>query len=365
MKNTLQQFKLTMKKILIFTGLLLLMVRVMAQDAITLHIGDPAPAIKYSKWLKGAPVNSFTGDRLYVLEFWATWCGPCIAAMPHLSELSKKYEAQAMFIGVDVLEKTVTRFVNSSGDRMSYNVIADNNAQDMANLWLKPAGIQGIPTTVVVRKGKIVWIGHPIDLDKVIDPILADTFDVAANKKNWEQRSGSLTRLATDITTARKAVQDAVDAKDFNKAFQMIETGIKNVPIMEVSLKSEKFKILLNNFTETEALNYATELEKENKAYISSIAYVIIEKDGLSKVAYQLAVDNFKKMTPVRSAILDKLALAQSKAGNVKEAIETEEKAVALAKIEVKDPKFGGRVFDYTIVEFEEKVKKYKSTLTN
>lgn len=37
----------------------------------------------------------------------------------------------------------------------------------MGDLWLKAAGIAGIPTTFVVSKGKIVWIGHPIKLDSI------------------------------------------------------------------------------------------------------------------------------------------------------------------------------------------------------
>ena len=72
------------------------------EDEITLQIGDDAPGLQYSKWVKGTPVTSFEKDRMYVLEFWATWCGPCKAAMPHLSELAKKYEDKATFMGVNI-----------------------------------------------------------------------------------------------------------------------------------------------------------------------------------------------------------------------------------------------------------------------
>ena len=344
------------------------------QDSVTLHIGDSAPAMRYSQWIKGTPVTSYDKDRLYVLEFWATWCGPCIASMPHLSELAKKYEAKATFIGVNVYEKTgdkpyetslpeVTRFVKSSAGRMTYNVIADNNAKDMANGWLKPAGIIGIPTTFVVQNGKIVWIGHPMKLDSIMDPILAGTFDVAANKKKYDSASAESHKLNTGMMALYNAVQDAEKAKDFNKAFRLIDEGMEKVPVLKMSLKMEKFNILLNNYTEPEAMSYARELSKEDTSYSPSIAVLICDKDSLSKTAYQYAVDILKEMTPVNSLILDKLALAKSKAGDLKGAIETEEKAVKLAKVEVKDPAFSGRVFDYTITDFEKKVKKYKSAL--
>ncbi len=52
-----------------------------------LLIGDPAPQISIGKWVKGNPVESFAKDQVYVVEFWATWCGPCLANMPHLASL--------------------------------------------------------------------------------------------------------------------------------------------------------------------------------------------------------------------------------------------------------------------------------------
>ena len=63
------------------------------------------------------------------------------------------------------------------------------------------------------------------------------------------------------------------------------------------------------------------------------------------------------------SLILDKKALAYSKAGMSVEAVATEERAIEMGKKEVNDPKYGGRVFDYTITGYEETLKKYKSAL--
>jgi len=345
-------------------------------DGISLHIGDAAPPITYSRWLKGTPVTNFSNDRLYVLEFWATWCGPCIAAMPHLSDLADKYKDKATFIGVNVYEKTgdkpyetalpnVTRFVNSSANRMRYDIIADNNAQDMGNGWLKAAGQGGIPTTFVIKKGMIVWIGHPIKLDSVMDPILAGTFDVAAFKKDFEEKQAKSSKSDGEMKAIFKAIKEATDANDYSKAFQQIDEGIKKIPFLNLVLKAEKFRIMLRHFPEAEALAFARELNKENRSFSSMIAMDLTDKDSLSKEAYLFAVESWKKALEDYkfSAIYDKLALAYSKAGETRLAIEAEEIAIAAAKEEAKDPKFGGRVFDYTITDYEQTLNKYKKEL--
>ena len=56
----------------------------------SLNIGDPAPPLRIREWIKGEPVQGFEKGHVYILEFWATWCRPCIAAMPHLSALAEK-----------------------------------------------------------------------------------------------------------------------------------------------------------------------------------------------------------------------------------------------------------------------------------
>src|ERR1700710_690945 len=66
-----------------------------------LTVGSPAPTLEVTKWYKGEPVTAFDHSKTYVVEFWATWCGPCRESIPHLTELQKKH-ADVTFIGVSV-----------------------------------------------------------------------------------------------------------------------------------------------------------------------------------------------------------------------------------------------------------------------
>lgn len=135
-----------------------------------LAVGSPAPSFAPTAWLKGDPLSTFEKDKLYLIEFWATWCGPCVGSIPHLNDLHNRFADKGLVIvGVNIWDKkpTAETFVQKQGDKMRYRVAFDEKATGQVTRdWVDAAGITGIPTTLVVRDGKIIWKCHPGDLNE-------------------------------------------------------------------------------------------------------------------------------------------------------------------------------------------------------
>ena len=145
---------------------------------VTLKVGDPAPKLQPGKWVQGEPVSQISPGKAYLVEFWATWCGPCRVSIPHLNEIYNKYKDKGLIvIGQNCAEhdeSKVAPFVKSMGDKMTYRVALDKSDGAMLQNWMEAAGQNGIPTAFLVdTHGRIAWIGHPMSLqDQIIEKVL-------------------------------------------------------------------------------------------------------------------------------------------------------------------------------------------------
>jgi thiol-disulfide isomerase/thioredoxin len=289
-----------------------------------LKIGDKAPALQVAKWIKGQPVKSFEKGKTYVVEFWATWCGPCRESIPHLSELAKKYKGKVTFTGVSVFERNedskkptaymdnVAKFVKDMGEKMEYNVAVDDVKGTIGKTLMEAAEQEGIPTAFIVDKdARIAWIGHPMsDLDATLGQVVEGKFDSKAYAAKQEKAQQGQSKEA--LTELNKVLADN--------------------PQYEKELAFFKYTLLLK-VDEATAYPLATKLAtgdfKDNPQALNALARSILdEKSGLKSPDYDVALKIAERASEVTKNE-HPIVLAHFKKGNVDKAIETEEKALA------------------------------------
>lgn len=150
----------------------------MDMPADSLEVGDEAPAIRASSWynVPNALRDTFQpnaelhaeniGAKLLVVEFWATWCGPCKAVIPHINALKAACEGRGVvFVSLsdeDPSQVPVEEFIRSN--RMQSIVGAGSPSGVPFGAWTIPHAY------LIDRYGKIIWLGHPMDgLDEAIE----------------------------------------------------------------------------------------------------------------------------------------------------------------------------------------------------
>ena len=317
---------------------------VFAQDeqAASLKVGAAAPALAPGKWVKGEAVTGFASGHVYVVEFWATWCGPCRMTIPHLSELQKKFKEQGVVvIGQNVFEDdpaAVEAFVKDMGDKMDYRVCLDHKEKEsdeqgiMARTWMEAAAQDGIPTAFVVdQAGKLAWIGHPMDgLDQVVAGVVAGNFDPVALAQAQEKRMALFMKVAM-----------AMQNEEWNDALVAIDEAAKAVPEMAAEMDMARLQVNLMKKDYAAVQKLAGEIadrEKGNAMVLNELAWTLVTTEGLDKpdlaLAERIARQANEAAKGEDSAILDTLARVVFMKGDHKGAIELQGKAVELAEDE-------------------------------
>ena len=115
-------------------------------------LNQKAPALVVEKWLGETPN---TEGKFILIDFWATWCGPCKAAIPHMNEFSKKFKDDLVVIGIsDESEDKITA--------MKEPVIEYYSASDPQKRMSNAIEVKGIPHVILIDpQGIVRWEGFP------------------------------------------------------------------------------------------------------------------------------------------------------------------------------------------------------------
>ncbi len=306
------------------------------QQEATVKVGDPAPPLVNGEYVKGEPVKEFEKGKVYVMEFWATWCGPCIAAIPHVTELQEKYKDDGLIvIGQNVWENdeaAVKPFVENMGDKMGYRVAYDDGGK-MAEQWMRAAGQNGIPASFIIdREGKIAWIGHPMSMDGPLEKVLAGNFDAKAEAEKAKKTE----QLGMQIS-------QAMQAGETDKAVKLLDQYAEMNPQMAGQIEVAKFNILLEAEKYDDAYAMAGPIieKSEDPAMLNEMAWMIVMPDSPVKqqdldVAMKAAEKSVKLSEKedgdTRSAGIDTLARVHFLKGDVAKAAELQQQAIDLVE---------------------------------
>jgi thiol-disulfide isomerase/thioredoxin len=341
---------------------LLLLLLSATLSAAGLKVGDPAPATRPESMLQGAAVKDFKKGEIYVFECWASWCGPCIAAIPHLDELHRKMGKKGIVItGVNVWEserdaasaQRAKDFLKAQGDKMSYRVALGGKA--FIKDWLEAAEVNGIPHAFVVADGKIAWTGHPAQLTaEMLGDILTGTPLAAAAPVADKIPQRRLSKPAAPAGTAPNdpemaaaqakldALSEAMRARDWDAAEKALPAaaGVLPKPEGQELRESIEAQIGMGRGDPTKfyaQLRKAADEEFDDPEVLNEIAWRLLTMKAFAKqpnlaLAEKCAVQSVKLTKEEHPDKLDTLARLRWLQGKKEEAIRLQIKSVDKAE---------------------------------
>jgi thiol-disulfide isomerase/thioredoxin len=302
----------------------------------SLKVGDKAPPVVAQKWVKGDAVKALEPGRVYVVEFWATWCGPCIRGIPHLTELQKQYKDK----GVTVIGMTaedpnnslskVEKFVTDKGSEMSYTVAFDDHGKTN-RAYMVAAGRNSIPSAFVVnQEGKIAWIGHPAQgMDEAIAKLNPKA---PASKPGSAGGSAAGDAIIAEITTAE-------GQKKYPAAIAAVDRLLRLDQNVYGEWAAKKLELLVTGLrNEAGALSYAqsvvTKTYKDNAKVLGAVAWKVASLEAASAKLVDVAKDAAQHAVELThdtdADALQALAAVQARKGDSIAAVTTQTKAVSL-----------------------------------
>lgn len=133
-------------------------------------IGSKIETIDFTDYLENIPQNKNFNKKFKILEFWATWCKPCLEAVPHINELSYKFKDKEELVFLSVTYEKPEK-AQKVLDKITFEtlVVSDQTKKIHNTLKIEYKGVMILPRTVLVDdSNKVIWYGTPMELNSEI-----------------------------------------------------------------------------------------------------------------------------------------------------------------------------------------------------
>ena len=178
-----------------------------------LKIGQKTPDLVITDYILNTPKDKNFSNKYKVVEFWATWCGPCLGAVPHLNQLQNKYKGNENLVFISISDESPEK-INKTLSKIKFEtiVVSDQSKKSHENLIMNKDKNYSIPATILIDNQNVVqWIGSP----NLLTSEIIDTFI-----KDQSMSSNEVKKSTDDIKKPLEPISKEVASRDLTKIYE-------------------------------------------------------------------------------------------------------------------------------------------------
>ena len=196
-------------------SLIIMLCVLIGGNLLALNIGDKAPSLNVSEWVKGSPVTLYPkneqGKKIYVVFFWATWSNASPNLMNFISTEKNIYgKDEVAFVGISKESpRRIKKFLKKYPD-INISIAIDDKAETYSEYM---HNTKGVPMFFIIDQNKkLIWKGGAFEADRVLSRALNGTFNFEDQKKIEKyrkdiQKAAQMLNRKEEVFYARKILK--------------------------------------------------------------------------------------------------------------------------------------------------------------
>lgn len=264
--------------------------------------GEFVPDFNIGKCLNNSAIPASMAEfrgKIVILDFWATWCKPCIVTHPLLEKLQDQFRNDLVVLAIsDESPEVISKYIQSKPSNLSFVV-------DSASLNSNMFGVMALPHTVVIdRKGKIQAITHPSEITDGLIQKLVDNQEVATVTavKDFNEQAFFEAKTSSGLSQSVGFFPYQEGQPTFARDFKEGEYTARRIYLSNMTLKGMYeylYRVPMNNI-----IIAATDPFKYTKYEIGNLyCFEVIVSPEQSSERFQLAIDELNKYAPLKSRV--------------------------------------------------------------